>query len=175
MYRIIFITVFLLLFLVMIIGGINDKNTITRASHYFGEPIPGAEIYVELEPDDEPIAFGQTGEDGTFHFSPTRVGRYKFYFIMREDIIKPKVERIKKTDHLGTYHFKVSLQNGRRSAELNFAGKKATAISNHSSTMKGLMKTVSGPYSESLSNIEDPIVVRLTVEPGPISLRTPAK
>lgn len=33
-----------------------------------GEPIPGAEIYVELEPDDEPIAHGTTNGNGEFTF-----------------------------------------------------------------------------------------------------------
>lgn len=33
------------------------------------EPVPGAEIYVELEPDDEPIANIQTNNDGEFVFS----------------------------------------------------------------------------------------------------------
>jgi hypothetical protein len=33
-----------------------------------GEPVPGAEIYIELEPDDEPIANVQTNMDGEFSF-----------------------------------------------------------------------------------------------------------
>jgi hypothetical protein len=34
-----------------------------------GEPIPGAEIYVELEPDDEPICDGETNGEGEYIFS----------------------------------------------------------------------------------------------------------
>ncbi|MBA4408689.1 MAG: carboxypeptidase-like regulatory domain-containing protein [Bacteroidota bacterium] len=34
-----------------------------------GESVPGAEIYVELEPDDEPIANVQTNSEGEFVFS----------------------------------------------------------------------------------------------------------
>jgi hypothetical protein len=34
-----------------------------------GEPVPGAEIYVELEPDDEPIFNGTTNEEGEFVFT----------------------------------------------------------------------------------------------------------
>lgn len=34
-----------------------------------GEPVPGAEVYVELEPDDEPIANVQTNNEGEFVFS----------------------------------------------------------------------------------------------------------
>lgn len=33
-----------------------------------GEPVPGAEIYIELEPDDEPIANLETNNDGEFVF-----------------------------------------------------------------------------------------------------------
>jgi hypothetical protein len=34
-----------------------------------GEPIPGAEIYVELEPDDEPICNGETNGEGEYSIS----------------------------------------------------------------------------------------------------------
>ncbi|WP_040432840.1 carboxypeptidase-like regulatory domain-containing protein [Chlorobium ferrooxidans] len=34
-----------------------------------GEPVPGAEIYVELEPDDQPIVCSETNESGEFSFS----------------------------------------------------------------------------------------------------------
>jgi hypothetical protein len=34
-----------------------------------GEPVPGAEIYVELEPDDEPIMNNTTDDAGNFELS----------------------------------------------------------------------------------------------------------
>lgn len=34
-----------------------------------GEPVPGAEIYIELEPDDEPIANVTTNNEGEFEFA----------------------------------------------------------------------------------------------------------
>jgi len=34
-----------------------------------GEPVPGAEVYIELEPDDEPIANVITNNDGEFMFA----------------------------------------------------------------------------------------------------------
>jgi hypothetical protein len=41
-----------------------------------GEPVPGAEIYVELEPDDEPISATNT-EDGEFTFEGLTPGNYQ--------------------------------------------------------------------------------------------------
>lgn len=38
------------------------------AQKSMGEPVPGAEIYIELEPDDEPIANTITDENGEFYF-----------------------------------------------------------------------------------------------------------
>ena len=38
------------------------------AQKSIGEPVPGAEIYIELEPDDEPIANVSTDENGEFSF-----------------------------------------------------------------------------------------------------------
>lgn len=35
---------------------------------FAGEPVPGAEVYVELEPDDEPVAHVITDENGAFRF-----------------------------------------------------------------------------------------------------------
>jgi hypothetical protein len=37
-----------------------------------GEPIPGAEIYVELEPDDEPIANVISDDSGQFFINPVQ-------------------------------------------------------------------------------------------------------
>lgn len=34
-----------------------------------GEPVPGAEVYIELEPDDEPIANVTTNNDGEIMFT----------------------------------------------------------------------------------------------------------
>lgn len=50
---------FLLLFLFSLI-------TKVEAQKAQGEPVPGAEIYIELEPDDEPITNVITNEDGEF-------------------------------------------------------------------------------------------------------------
>jgi len=41
-----------------------------------GEPVPGAEVYVELEPDDEPIANTQTDENGYYEVSGLPEGEY---------------------------------------------------------------------------------------------------
>ena len=42
---------------------------IVPQSRGVGEPVPGAEVYIELEPDDEPIFNTTTDENGYFEFS----------------------------------------------------------------------------------------------------------
>ena len=44
-------------------------NLFSLSTLMAGEPVPGAEIYVELEPDDEPIANVTTNGDGEFIFT----------------------------------------------------------------------------------------------------------
>ncbi|MCX7876996.1 MAG: hypothetical protein N2321_12640 [Melioribacteraceae bacterium] len=41
-------------------------NKVQAQSKAMGEPVPGAEIYIELEPDDEPIANITTDQNGEF-------------------------------------------------------------------------------------------------------------
>ncbi len=41
-----------------------------------GEPVPGAEIYIELEPDDEPIMNSTTDENGEYEFVEIPNGNY---------------------------------------------------------------------------------------------------
>lgn len=56
--------------------GINDDGI-----KALGEPVPGAEIYVELEPDDEPIANVTSDQNGEFYFTttnPPSVGNFVF-------------------------------------------------------------------------------------------------
>jgi hypothetical protein len=47
--------------LILILNNISAQKSM-------GEPVPGAEIYIELEPDDEPIANTTTDENGEFYF-----------------------------------------------------------------------------------------------------------
>lgn len=42
-----------------------------------GEPVPGAEVYVDLEADDVPIMKGKTDHIGTYHFKNLKSGTYK--------------------------------------------------------------------------------------------------
>ncbi len=44
---------------------------------FAGEPVPGAEVFVEQEPDEEPIAFQQTGNSGTVTFGHLDKGIYR--------------------------------------------------------------------------------------------------
>ncbi len=44
---------------------------------FAGEPVPGAEVFVEQEPDEEPIAFQKTGNSGTVTFGHLDKGMYR--------------------------------------------------------------------------------------------------
>ena len=56
--------------------------TFTTFSVFAGEPVPGAEVFVEQEPDDEPIAFQQTGNSGTVTFDHLDKGRYRILIVL---------------------------------------------------------------------------------------------
>ncbi len=49
---------------------------------FAGEPVPGAEVFAEQEPDEEPIAFQRTGSSGTITFDHLDKGVYKIYVIL---------------------------------------------------------------------------------------------
>jgi len=46
---------------------------------FAGEPVPGAEVFVEQEPNEEPMAFQQTGSSGTITFDHLDKGVYSIY------------------------------------------------------------------------------------------------
>lgn len=64
-----------------------------------GEPVPGAEVFVELEPDDQPIANVQTNNEGEFIFSfPSgvkvpEVGTLSITIIPPKNLLKSKEKR----------------------------------------------------------------------------------
>ncbi len=60
-----------------------------------GEPVPGAEIYVELEPDDEPIANVITNDEGEFSFviPPNLPASGNFVFVIQ--VTKPLARKYK--------------------------------------------------------------------------------
>ena len=49
---------------------------------FAGEPVPGAEVFVEQEPDDEPTAFQKTGDSGTVTFSHLDKGNYRILIVL---------------------------------------------------------------------------------------------
>lgn len=51
-----------------------------------GEPVPGAEIYIELEGDDKPIMKGKTDHIGTYHFKNLKNGNYKLVMKIPKEI-----------------------------------------------------------------------------------------
>jgi hypothetical protein len=104
-FEILFLSVLLLLFCI---------SRIQAQAKAMGEPVPGAEIYIELEPDDEPIANVTTNENGEFEiiFSNTgdnlpnignlpSIGIFVFtikpskYFSSKHNIDTNKLEKIR--------------------------------------------------------------------------------
>ena len=56
------------------ISGILTYTSVNKSTN--GEPIPGAEITLEQEPDDEPIMVTTSGNDGTYDFLDIPAGLY---------------------------------------------------------------------------------------------------
>ncbi|OFX18300.1 MAG: hypothetical protein A2033_17785 [Bacteroidetes bacterium GWA2_31_9] len=56
------------------ISGILTYHAVNKSAN--GEPIPGAEITLEQEPDDEPIMVTTSGNDGTYDFLDIPAGLY---------------------------------------------------------------------------------------------------
>jgi hypothetical protein len=52
----------------------------SKQSKSLGEPVPGAEVYIEQEPNDEPIANGTTDTTGYYHIGNIPVG--DFYYLL---------------------------------------------------------------------------------------------
>ncbi len=67
------------LFLLSVLVAFFCINKIQAQSKATGEPVPGAEIYIELETDDEPIMKGNTDHLGTYHFKDLKNGTYKLF------------------------------------------------------------------------------------------------
>jgi hypothetical protein len=67
-----------------------------------GEPVPGAEVYIELEPDDEPIINVPTNEEGEFmfEFPPTIPIPKKGSFKMT--IVPPSLKKLSQSSTLRT-------------------------------------------------------------------------
>jgi len=64
-YKYLFLTIFILLLLCI------------KSYAAMGEPVPGAEIYIELEPSDEPFKKCKTDHQGKCQFTNLKKGTYK--------------------------------------------------------------------------------------------------
>jgi hypothetical protein len=49
-----------------------------------GEPVPGAEVYIEQANNEEPVAFQQTGDAGAVTFAHLSAGIYTIYVVLPE-------------------------------------------------------------------------------------------
>jgi len=65
-----------------VLSGIITENfgyAPSKSTNDYGEPVPGAEIYLEQEPEGEPIASGPTDENGEFHLYNIPDGNYTLF------------------------------------------------------------------------------------------------
>lgn len=61
-------------------GHISGKITyLGSGAKAEGEPVPGAEVFVELEPDDEPITYSTSTNNGEYSITNIPSGRYSLY------------------------------------------------------------------------------------------------
>lgn len=125
----------------------SSTSTIVRMD--MGEPVPGAEILVEQEPDDVPISSGVTDQNGSFSFS------------------FPQGMKIPKNP---TIKIKIKLPENIPGLPKNVTSVpcKLTIIAGGKTYLKQITvstaKSMSGPFSQSLSNIEDNGIIVIKIE-----------
>ena len=70
-----------------------------------GEPVPGADIYIELEPDDEPICFGGTDQNGDFQINTTidTAGTFSINVKLPENNASPNISESKASGSRGGF------------------------------------------------------------------------
>jgi len=136
-----------------------------------GEPVPGAEIYVELEPDDEPIAY--QGRSGNRSVMPANYS--KGYLITDTNGTVTINYKNKKKITLKTIKFNQGILNDKinKNEQFKKAGLNDLQIS---ITMKfdknpnpikiaelsmNQLRAQSGPYSQSVSNLDDNIIIKI--------------
>lgn len=152
-----------------------------------GEPVPGAEIYVELEPDDEPIFNNPTNEEGEVIFSvlisppeiPTIpvIPVINVYVDLNYEIItdlnKILLEKSpvrKNNQPFGKYNFVLTTSVEKQKIE-----KKFVVDIKDNAALKSLSKSKSGPFKITLPKITPeqfkasrgkvkvPVIVNLTL------------
>ena len=69
-------------------------NFISFSRLIAGEPVPGAEIYIELEPDDQPIANVVTDGNGEFMFSLVQIKKVPDIGVIKITITPPRNRKI---------------------------------------------------------------------------------
>lgn len=136
-----------------------------------GEPVPGAEVYVELEPDDEPIVCcsGGTGGNGQYLLalpaplmdkvaaslpSPTNKGtqqqyKLKSYFTLPASFFEKYFPSINNSEEIinAKIKFSFKVQNGKQSVSKNFE-----VIINKISEIQAKLAQRYGPVTISLTD-----------------------
>ncbi len=120
-----------------------------------GEPVPGAEIYIELEPDDEPIINNPTGEEGEFEgvvpVSPpstpgTSVNPVINIWITISEKIILSLNKMPKP--FGKYTFTVTTISGNLKTARTFV-----VDVKDNAALKSLAKSKNGPFKQTLPKI----------------------
>jgi uncharacterized GH25 family protein len=112
-----------------------------------GEPVPGAEVYIELEPDDQPIANVTTDQNGEFSFTTNNIPNFpkngKFIFIItptKQFALKNKLTSNKEKvevpfntlKNVRTFNYKIILNSPGAKAQ----GKGSFAVSGKSAAFR---------------------------------------
>ncbi|MDP3453349.1 MAG: hypothetical protein Q8R90_10385 [Bacteroidales bacterium] len=120
-----------------------------------GEPVPGAEIYVELEPDDEPIINSTTNEEGFLELivpvnasetPPASVSPViNIWITFNEKIITSLSKNLKP---FGKYTFSFTVISERLKTE-----RRIIVDVKDNASLKSLSKTKHGPFKQTLNKI----------------------
>jgi len=123
-----------------------------------GEPVPGAEIYIELEPDDEPIVNNPTNEEGVFETiipvnppgtsgtTPASVTPVINIWVTISE--KTILYLNKKPKPFGKYTFSVTTVSDKQKTVRSFV-----VDIKDSGALKSIGKTKNGPFKQTLPKI----------------------
>lgn len=127
-----------------------------------GNPVSGGEIYIELEPDDNPIVINNpTNENGVvtgnivINQPPAQKPRkIKIFIKYPEKVWNDLAKKFKKADLVGEYKFSLEVTIG---GKVVMVKNLPPTIIKKGDDLNSMAKMKSGPYEASLSNIEDNI------------------
>ncbi len=134
-----------------------------------GEPVPGAEVYLEQEPDEEPIAnMGTTGKKGTLEFHEkqqlvSKVDGKDVSYKMQINIPKNYYVAKLKESNVGMLEFDYTIETDQGDIVYKILVGGDNTENPNINVWEIRQSASGGPYSQSVSNMEDDGIISVKV------------